>query len=476
MNIKCFATFTVCMLVLGGCNYNVFNPTKPPNFVKVYPTGSEEQIIKRFSTEDRMQYQDDQAHPNCLDEALAVLTRRAYPTPNPKAMVRSALEAMCAEYGRQTGRQVPSAHREAWIWNAYRQRSFEQALAQLQSAKPRISDAQALIEEGLKGMLRVAGPHSAQLYDAATAEAFKKIQTQSKAPEPGILGIAVDNWPRVEVLPLSPAAEAGLKNGDVILTLDGQNVQRGMTVSQRDRLLEGPAGSELALTFRREATVYRCKIRRGTRAEMSVRASIPSPGICYLRIPTFEGTGVGQRVSALVRRAQAAGVKAFLLDLRGNAGGNLNQANAIADLFVDDRPLQTFAFRIGRRVIFKAREGRIPADVYVLTNRSTASAAEILAMALRDNQAARIVGEDTFGALFGKDFHQLSTGHMIFFRAELTILSPQGEDYSLTGVPPDIAVEDRVGQGRDAIYQTALSQAKQGLAVPGRQQAAVTGP
>lgn len=463
MSKKSLIAIIACVLALDGCNYNVFNPTKPPNFVKVYRTGNEQQIIEQYSAEDRQLFGQEQASPNALDEAFHVLRSRAYPTPNDKALIRAAIQSMCQEYESQTQRPVPSAHREAWIWSAYRNQTFQEVLEQFNSAKPRPASSEKLVEEGLRGMLHVAGPRSAQLLDRAAASAFQQIQADKQTPEEGIVGITVDRWPVVEVLPLSPAAEAGLKDGDEILSINGEGVDESTSSDRRDELLEGPAGSQLTVTFRRDGKAYRAAIRRGTRSAMSVRASIPTPGVCYLRIPTFEGTGVADKVRTLVKRASAAGVKSFLLDLRGNSGGSITEANAIADLFVDNRPLQTFAFRIGRRVIFKASPGRIDADVLVLTNRSTASAAEMLAMGLRDNQAARIVGEDTFGALFGKEFHQLACGHILFFRAELTILSPQGEDYSLTGIPPDLAVEDRNSGAEDAIYAAALQQARQTL-------------
>jgi carboxyl-terminal processing protease len=451
------------MLGAVGCNYNVFNPPQPPNFVKVYPTGDETRIIEQFSAEDRAQTAVEAEYPNVLDEAFAVLRARAYPTPNPKGLIRAAVTAMCEEYENQTGQAVPSAHREAWIWNATRRETFTGVLAQLAKVRPAPSDMNALTEQGLRGLLRVAGPRSAQLYDRATAAAFKQVRSGKDQPEPGIVGIAVDNWPKVDVLPLSPAAQAGMADGDLIVSLNGHSVGPGTPAEKRNQLLEGPAGSKLTVIFRRGRKSYRTTVTRGSQAALSVRASIPSQGICYLKIPTFEGTGVAHRVEMLVKRARSAGVRAFLLDLRGNSGGSITEANAVADLFLGERPLQTFAFRIGRRVIFQGRPGKIDADVLVLTNRSTASAAEMLAMALRDNHRARIVGEDTFGALFGKEFHTLASGQMIFFRAELTIFSPEGEDYSLTGIPPDVAVQERFDGGRDAIYTAALQQARSSL-------------
>jgi C-terminal processing protease CtpA/Prc len=85
----------------------------------------------------------------------------------------------------------------------------------------------------------------------------------------------------------------------------------------------------------------------------------------------------------------------------------------------------------------------------------------MLAMALRDNGAARIVGEETFGALFARETRTLSNGYAICYRAELTILSPRGDDYSVTGIDPDVAVQDRRRGPGDAIYDRAVDLAVQ---------------
>lgn len=92
----------------------------------------------------------------------------------------------------------------------------------------------------------------------------------------------------------------------------------------------------------------------------------------------------------------------------------------------------------------------------MLTNRNTASAGEMLAMALRDNHKATIVGERTAGVLFGKDFEDIGSGRLLVFRSEPTILSPTGQDYSDIGVPPDILVPDAGGFGEDLVLRRAI--------------------
>jgi C-terminal processing protease CtpA/Prc len=144
--------------------------------------------------------------------------------------------------------------------------------------------------------------------------------------------------------------------------------------------------------------------------------------------------------------------------LRDNPGGRLEEANAIANLFLDGRLLEILAFRAGRRIAFRAAAGRLPMRVWVLANRQTGSSAEVLAMALRDNSAAAIVGEPTAGFLFGKDLQPLPDGRALLIRTAPLILSPSGKDYVPGGVTPDIPVPDD-RKGRDNMLERALREA-----------------
>ncbi|MFP4354984.1 MAG: S41 family peptidase [Phycisphaerae bacterium] len=456
------AIFSAALLCLGGCNFNVFRDQSAPSFVKTCQTGQETQVLAEYSAPAGPVGADASTPPsartNCLDEAFDVLMQRAYPQPDPRSLARSAVDAMCNEYRSQTGAPIASAHREAWIWTAIRSHSFAHVLQQIHDRQPAVHDEEQLIAAGLAGLLRGAGPKSAQLYTPAVAAAIEQSRRRNSQPEPGVVGLAVDNWPVVDVLPLSPAHQAGLQDGDRVTSVNGRPVSSADSAQTVDDLLAGPVGSSLEIKAVRDGQGLRFRLRRASAASLAVRAAVPTAGLCYIRIPSFDGAGVGEKVSTLVHRARQAGMTRFVLDLRGNTGGKLEEANAVADIFLDRRTLQTFAFRVGQRVVFLSKPGAVQAEVTLLTNRATASAAEMLAMALRDNGAARIVGEDTFGALFGRDQHTLANGYVICFRAELTILSPRGDDYSVTGIDPDEAVEDRRTQQADPILARAIAE------------------
>ena len=179
------------------------------------------------------------------------------------------------------------------------------------------------------------------------------------------------------------------------------------------------------------------------------------PNSLYVHIPTFEDKDIGQRVAKELRKELTAGLDAVLIDLRNNPGGRPEQANAVADVFLDGQPLQIMRFADGRLVEIVSHAGASKVAVAVLVNRHTASAAEMLAMALRDNDRATLVGERTAGFLFGKEGVDLADGRMVFFRCEPTVLSPTRADYAVCGIPPDKMVAAKQSR-EDAVVQEAL--------------------
>jgi hypothetical protein len=178
------------------------------------------------------------------------------------------------------------------------------------------------------------------------------------------------------------------------------------------------------------------------------------PGVIYLRIPTFEDADIGQRIVKELHKELAAGSNAVLIDLRDNPGGQPEQSNAVADFFLDRRTLQIMRFRDGRLVKFVSRGGASEAAVAVLVNRNTGCGAETLAMALRDNDRAILIGERTAGVLYGKDGVDLPDGRLVLFRCEPTILSPSKADYAVRGIPPHKAID--LNRSNAAVLQEAV--------------------
>jgi carboxyl-terminal processing protease len=315
-------------------------------------------------------------------------------------------------------------------------------------------------------MLHATGWSLACVLSPDQAAELKQILEFRKAgKEQGVLGLYLDSWPSVEVVPGAPAAEAGLQNGDKILMVNGMGTSTVSTASEAMRLLGGPAGDTVRLTIDRGDQKLTYDVRRASKAVFMIRANLVKPDVLVIQIPTFEGSGIGDKVKQIVHQYVDHQVKVIIFDLRNNPGGRPEEANAVADLFLDKKILEVFKFLDGRQILFESHPGQIDIRLLVLVNRNTGSAAEMLAMALRGNHRALIVGETTAGALFGKAFEELKERQMIAFRTEPTILSLDGEDFSIRGFPPDIPVTDTHDSGKDRILERALETAERQTAV-----------
>jgi carboxyl-terminal processing protease len=251
----------------------------------------------------------------------------------------------------------------------------------------------------------------------------------------------------------------------VILRVDGKDLGNVRSGAEAKNILAGPAGSTMVLTVRRGNQEMEFRVQRASRGTVLVRAETLKPSILRISVPVLEGSGIAGRVERLLADSKEAH-QVLLLDLRDNPGGRLEEAHAIADLFLDQKLLEIFEFRGERRIAFRAAPGAAAVRVLVLVNRNTGSSAEVLAMALRDNGAAVIVGEPTAGMLFGKDMEPLEDGRALMIRIAPRILSPVGKDYTPGGVTPDIAVPDD-RKGRDNILDRALRAATETRGTPG---------
>ncbi len=305
-----------------------------------------------------------------------------------------------------------------------------------------------LIESAINGMLQSLDPHSSYL----PPEDFDDMQVQTRG-EFGGLGIEVtqeSGFVKV-VTPMddTPAARAGILPNDLITAVDGESVM-GLTLNEAVDLMRGPVGSEIIITIARpeEAEPFDVSLTRETITIAAVRSRLEDDAV-VLRVTTFNEQTFESLETQLAEQVEAAGgidkVAGFVIDLRNNPGGLLNQAISVADAFLDSGEIVSTRGRDARdSERHNAAEGDLAQGkpIVVVINGGSASASEIVAGALQDHRRAIVVGTQSFGKgsvqtimpVQGDGAMRLTTARYY---------TPSGRSIQALGVAPDIIVEQR---------------------------------
>lgn len=305
-----------------------------------------------------------------------------------------------------------------------------------------VSD-QKLVESAINGMLSSLDPHSSYL----DAKSYREMQVQTRG-EFGGLGIEVTMEAGLVkvVSPIddTPAYRAGLKPGDFISHIDGEQIL-GMTLREAVERMRGKVGTDIRVTIRRAGRdAFDVTITRAVIKVRSVRARTEG-NVGYVRITNFsERTETGlKKVMAKFREDLGDRWLGVVLDLRNNPGGLLDQAVAVSDAFLDKGEIVSTRGRDSdstRR--FNAQKGDLAngLPVVVLINGGSASASEIVAGALQDHGRAVIMGTESFGKGSVQTILPLNNARAIKLTTAL-YYTPDGRSIQLTGITPDISVE-----------------------------------
>ncbi len=330
-------------------------------------------------------------------------------------------------------------------------------------------DSKDLIEAAINGMLTSLDPHSSYL----GAEDFGDMQVQTRG-EFGGLGIEVtqeEGFVKV-VSPMdgTPADQAGILAGDFITHVNGESVL-GLALDDAVELMRGPVGSEIIITVAREgvAEPFDVSIIRDTIKLVAVRSRVVGNTV-VLRVTTFNDQTYSGLQSELKKSVEELGgmdkVNGFVVDLRNNPGGLLNQAIMVSDGFLEKGEIVSTRGRSaeeGER--FNAEAGDLAAGkpMVVLINGGSASASEIVAGALQDHRRAIVVGTKSFGKgsvqtvipLKGDGAMRLTTARYY---------TPSGRSIQSLGVMPDIVVNqpvvDPVEEGAEPETTSAADRAR----------------
>ena len=241
----------------------------------------------------------------------------------------------------------------------------------------------------------------------------------------------------------SPAEKAGIKAGDVIVEVDGQDVT-AWSISEVVESIRGEAGTEVVLTVLRPDEGKSLQISI-TRSQITVPAvtwaMLPGTQVAQIRLNQFSTNAERDLIKA-VREAEADGATSLILDLRNNPGGLLDQAIKVTSQFLKGGNVLQQEDAEGRREAFPVRKGGIATDIpmVVLVNQGSTSSSEIFAGAIQDHQRASIVGETTFGTGTVLQPYTLEDGSGLLLGTSQW-LTANGRFIRKQGIEPDIAVE-----------------------------------
>jgi carboxyl-terminal processing protease len=307
-------------------------------------------------------------------------------------------------------------------------------------------DDSKLVESAINGMLAGLDPHSSYM----DPKSFRDMQVQTRG-EFGGLGIEVtmeDGLVKV-VAPIddTPAAKAGVMANDIITHLDDEAVQ-GLTLNQAVEKMRGPVNTKIKLKIMRkgqdkpiEVTIMRDIIR-----VRSVRSHNEGEDVGYIRITQFnEQTtdGLKKAITDLSSQLGADKVKGYVVDLRNNPGGLLDQAISVSDTFLEKGEIVSTRGRNAEETQrFNARPGDLTKGkpVIVLINGGSASASEIVAGALQDHKRATLIGTRSFGKGSVQTIIPLGAGNGALRLTTARYFTPSGRSIQAKGITPEIEV------------------------------------
>jgi carboxyl-terminal processing protease len=307
-------------------------------------------------------------------------------------------------------------------------------------------DDSKLVESAINGMLAGLDPHSSYM----DPKSFRDMQVQTRG-EFGGLGIEVtmeDGLIKV-VAPIdeTPAQKAGVMANDLITKLDDEQVQ-GLTLNQAVEKMRGPVNTKIKLTIIRKGQdkPVEVSITRDVIRVKSVRSRVEGDDVGYIRLSQFnEQTteGLKKAISDITAKISNDKLKGYILDLRNNPGGLLDQAISVSDAFLEKGEVVSTRGRNAEETQrFNARAGDLTSHkpVIVLVNGGSASASEIVAGALQDHRRATVIGTRSFGKGSVQTIIPLGSGNGALRLTTARYFTPSGRSIQAKGITPDIEV------------------------------------
>ena len=299
-------------------------------------------------------------------------------------------------------------------------------------------DTGKLLDEAIAGMMDYLGDdYSTYLDDETTAELFDTLSGEYTG-----IGVSINNSDKtiVEVYEDTPASKAGIEVGDIIIGYNDTDVT-SLSATEVVNMIKNSVGS-FTLKLQRGSEVINVKLKNETLIAPNVEYyMVENTSIGYLYMQTFSNT-LANQVEKALKKLENEGMTSLIIDLRNNTGGYLTAATDVASMFLER----------GRRIYSLNYQGKVTSyndetrehkeyNIVVLINENTASAAEILAAALKDSYGATIVGETSFGKGKVQQTMPLDDGSMVKYTSALW-LTPSGTCIDEVGINPDYYVKN----------------------------------
>lgn len=317
-------------------------------------------------------------------------------------------------------------------------------------------DEQKMLDETIKGYINGLDDEYSEYM---TAEEWKEFQADALGNYVGIgIYMGVDkNGNVVVVSPIkgTPAEEAGMKTGDIIVYVNEENML-GISSDIVSAKIKGEEGTKVKITVLRDDEYIDFEIERKSIKVYHVEHKMLENNIGYISLLTFD-TGCAEEFKAAYESLENQGAKKVILDLRNNTGGLVNECLEIADMMLPKGAIELITTDAqGNKEISKSKnDPLITCDIVVLVNEYSASASEILVAALRDNGKAKVVGKTTFGKGVIQTVLELTDGSVL----KLTVneyFTPKESKINKVGVTPDYEVEFDLESEEDAQLNKAI--------------------
>ena len=315
---------------------------------------------------------------------------------------------------------------------------FEEVLKYIEDRHPFDIEESTLLEAGLKGVLQAVDPYS----NYYTAEEAEELYQDISGEFTGI-GVYIEEKDGyiniIDTIKNQPAEKAGLKKDDLIIGVGEKDI-KGLGSKKVSSLIKGPVGSKVKLKIKRGEKVLVIEVARETISINPVEYKILENNIGYIELKEFTGQAT-KEINKALKSFDNKKVNKIILDLRDNPGGLLSESISISRLFVPKGPIVHIREKDKALLTHTSTLEKPKYKLIVLVNENSASASEIVAGAVKDRKAGKLVGTKTYGKGIVQSMMPLSDGSMI----KLTIaeyLTPNKTSINGIGIEPDYTIEN----------------------------------